>query len=215
MATPAPHDNARLHNAIELGSLRFPSNADEGAVKVQVKTGVDVDQQKANGKDRAKTKIKGKKVSKISISFQYTRLIYETSDAFRLAIDPNLTIEPGSWEVRHPEISARGINALVITDMSALEIKGDLYSFSVEADGWFEPSQAKLGGAKTPKTAKPASQASPADVLANRLLDFQEALFGAGEQVATAANGINTAAEAIRRAAANQPANPPFQGPDV
>ena len=218
MATsPGPHEPGRLYDSIQIGSTLFPSDPLEGVVRVKVKTGADVEQQKANGKTAARTNVKGKKTPKVSLAFQFTRRIWETANALRLAIDPGGDNSGKPWEVRHPELAARGVTAVVFTDMGELGIKGDAFEFSVEADGWVEPPAAKLGGTKTPKTATPSAEAADASAIAKQFRHFQEVLAGAGKPTvaADASSGINSAAEAIRRAAAGKDPNPPFQGPEV
>lgn len=73
--TPGPHEAPELHDAIALGPYAWPPDAAYGAVKVKVKTGAKIEQQKANGKSRARTEVKGKKTPKVTLEFRYTRHI--------------------------------------------------------------------------------------------------------------------------------------------
>lgn len=180
--SPGPHEVPALHDAITIGAMLFPADPLEGGVKVAIKTGAELDQQKANGKDVARTKAKGKKVAKLSFTFRFTRTIYAPSNALRVAIDPGGDNNGRAWEVKHPECSDRRINAVMFTEMGALEIAGDSFSFNVEADGWYEPAAAMVGGTKTPKTAVPGGEAG----------GITQALFDSGFARADDANPIRT-----------------------
>lgn len=216
--SPAPHEAPELHDSIDVGGVRFPSDPREGAVKVTVKTGADIEAQKANGKNGAVHKSKGKKVAEVTLVFTFTRRIYAASNSLRLQLDPGGVNTGKSWEARHPELSDRLVNALIFKSLGALERVGDKYSFTLEGDGWNEPAKALTGGTKTPKIAKPAATSAPSAAdLANMFNTFAVTLGAASSSAtaATTAQGVNSAAEAIRRAAAGLPPNPPFAGPEV
>lgn len=152
---PGPHEAPALWNSIRIGTTLFPSDPQEGAVEVKLKTAAEWEQQKPNGKDRGRSKFKGRKVASGTIEFRFTRHIYAASRAFQLDLDPGGENADKPWPVEHPEASERGANRVVIKSMSETVIKGHTYSFSVEVDAWFEPAAAQVGGTSTPKATKP------------------------------------------------------------
>lgn len=186
--SPGPHEAPDLWNSITIGPLPpFPAIRGEGAVKVKVKTGAELDQQKANGKTVPRTKVKGKKVAKVSLLFSFTRVIYDPSNLLRIAIDPGGENYGRAWEVEYPECADRGVNRLIFTEMGELVSTGDIYSFSVDAEGWNEPAKAQAGGTTTPKTAAPASSGKDYYQASN-----SSSAGGSGSSSATAGAGVAT-----------------------
>lgn len=153
MATsvPSPSENPKLWDSIGIGKFTFPPRyPGVGCAKLTVKTGAKVDEQTANGKDRAQAKTKGRKVATGSIVFSFTREIWGFTIEMRSAIDPGGDGYGKPWEISHPEATLRKFNRLLFKDMSDLSISGDSYSFSVEYDAWDEPAAALAGGTRTP-----------------------------------------------------------------
>lgn len=152
---PAPHLAPELWNSIRIGTALFPAIAGRGYVKVKLKTVAEWEQQKPNGKDRGRSKFKGRKVASGTIDFHFTRHVYAPSRTLMLDIDPNGPNADKPWEVSHPEMSERGANRIVVKSMSEFGIAGHTYSFSAEVDAWWEPASAQVGGTKTPTKPEP------------------------------------------------------------
>jgi hypothetical protein len=153
--SPGPHEDPDLWHSIVIGPYVFPVDLDYGCVTVEVETSVDLAQEKKKGANGARTKVKGKNISKVRLKFAYTRRIYSASNSLRLALDPGGPNFGRPWEIRHPECADRGVDTITIKSMSKLDIAGDTFSFSVEADGWTEPKTAAIGGVTTPKEPAP------------------------------------------------------------
>lgn len=152
-AVPSPAENPELWDTLGIGTRRWPSvYPGVGSVKVSVKTAAKVDQQTANGKDRARAKLKGRAVTPVSVHFQFTREIWAETIELRSEIDPGGDGYDKVWEISYPEATLRKFNRILFHDMSELIITGDAYSFSVEGDAWDEPAKVLTGGTKTPTT---------------------------------------------------------------
>lgn len=153
-AIPSPAVSPELHDTIKLGPLqRFPSRyPGVGCVKVTIKGGAEVDKQKANGKNGVTAKLKGKGVASGTITFSYTSEIWDEATALLQAIDPLGDGYGKVWEVSHPKLAKRRVNKLLFNNLEEHESQGDIHSFSVDYDGWYQPDQAKTGGTSTPKT---------------------------------------------------------------
>ncbi|MEO7331604.1 MAG: hypothetical protein ABI193_23720, partial [Minicystis sp.] len=127
-----------------------------GWCKVDIESSIQVDKQTANGKKRARTKVKAIEPAKVTLACQFTRAQWAEGNAFRITIDPGRDEGYGKvWGVGHPECDQRQVNKIMLLKMSKLDIKGDAYSFTAEGDGWTEPDQANIvGGTVTPTKAE-------------------------------------------------------------
>lgn len=151
----APGPTNPLNDEADIGPFHWPPRAGEGGIRVTVTTSIDVDQQKPKGKDVARTTVKGRKPASVKLVLSWTRQVELDGDAIRIALDPNGENSGKVWEVTHPEANKRGVHNILITKASELTVTGDLFTFTLEADGWTEPTPAAVGGAVTPKTAVP------------------------------------------------------------
>lgn len=152
---PGPHEAPAIWNAIQIGTVKFPSDARHGGVKVELKTSAEWKEDKAKGKDFAKAQFQGRKVATGSIEFRWTRRIYKESRALMLDIDPNGPNADKPWPVEYPELSERGANRLIIKEMGKLVITGHAYSQIATVDAWYEPPKSQVGGTSTPKAPVP------------------------------------------------------------
>lgn len=146
-----------LQYEADIGPYHWPPKPGTGRVVVKVKTAIEVDTPKPNGKDPVKANVKGKKVAPVTWEFQWTRTAADEGNAIRLALDPFGENSGKAWDVRNPEPNSRGIDHVLFTEASELTINGDMYSFTMQSQGWKEPQKAAVGGTKTPTKAVPAS----------------------------------------------------------
>lgn len=153
----APSLSSPLQHECDIGPYHWPPAPNEGRVVVKVRTSIEVDTPKPNGKDPVKANVKGKKTASLTLEFTWTRRAGDKGNEIRLALDPHGPNSGKAWDIRNPEPNTRGIDHIMITDASELTINGDMYSFSLTAQGWKEPQKAAVGGTKTPTKAVPAS----------------------------------------------------------
>ena len=152
----APGPTSPLNSECDIGPFHWPPKAGTGSVKVKIKTAIDVEVQKPNGKDPVRSKVKGKKPASVELLFTWSRSVELEGDAIRIAVDPHGENSGKAWEFRNPEANKRNVNAILIKDAGDLVINGDSFSFTASADGWNEPVKASVGGTTTPKTSVPA-----------------------------------------------------------
>ena len=154
-AGPGPHESPEAWNSADIGPYHWPPTDQRGGVLIAVTTAIDVDTQKPKGKDPAKSTTKGRKVASLKFDFSFTRLDWARGNEIRLALDPHGVNSGKAWELTAREPNDRGVDHVIFKSASALAITGDLYKFSLDADGWSEPKPAQVGGASTPKAAVP------------------------------------------------------------
>lgn len=152
-AVPSPAEAPEVWNSCDLGPYTWPPEPGEGGVLIAVTTAIDVDTQKPKGKDPAKSTTKGRKVASVKLDFTFTRRVWERGNEIRLALDPHGVNSGKAWDIRAPEPNSRNIDHVIIKSGGSLTINGDMYRFSLDADGWSEPKKAAVGGASTPKTS--------------------------------------------------------------
>jgi hypothetical protein len=154
-AVPGP--SSPLYYEADFGPYHWPPKPGTGRVLIKVKTALEVETQKPNGKDPVKSKVKGKKPATVTADFQWTREVEDEGNAIRLAMDPNGPNSGVALDVRNPEPNGRGVDHVLWEEASELTINGDMYSFSLSGKGWKEPQKAAVGGTTTPNKAVPAS----------------------------------------------------------
>lgn len=152
-----PGPSSPLHCEADIGPYHWPPIAETGRVVVKVRTSIDVEIQKPNGKDPARSKLKGKKPAAVNFEFQWTRACEKEGNAIRLALDPNGENSGKVWEVTNPECNGRGVRHVLFKEAGELVITGDAYSFTLAGDGWTEPTKAAVGGTSTPVKSVPAN----------------------------------------------------------
>lgn len=152
-----PSLTSRLYSEADIGPYHWPPIPETGKVVVSVETEIEVDAPKPNGKDPVAAKVKGKKLVPVSLAFQWVRAAADEGNAIRLALDPHGENYGKPLALVHPEANARGVDHILIKKASALTITGDMYAFTLTADGWKEPPKASVGGTTTPVKAVPAN----------------------------------------------------------
>lgn len=151
---PSPAESPELWDTLSLGAHVFPPRyPGAGAVKVTCDGGAEIDRPKANGKDGAIAKFKGKKVADISFVVTFPRGAWSEGLAFFMSIDPQASGYGLVWETTHPGITMRGANKVILESMTGIVTTGDMHSFSAKGSGWSAPDKPK-GGTRTPKTAE-------------------------------------------------------------
>lgn len=168
---PSPAEAPELWDTLSLGSYLFPRRYPGfGRVKVTCDGGADVDRPKANGKDGAEAKFKGRKVCDFAFEVQYTRLVWNEALAFYLAIDPQGAGYGLIWETTHPACAMRGANKVLVETLSGIVTTGDVHTFSGKGSGW--NSLIPKGKTTTPTKAEPFKPGTgPAAVAIYQLAD--------------------------------------------
>lgn len=154
-AVPGP--SSTLHFEADIGPYHWPPKPNTGRVAVKIRTAIEVEIQKPNGKDPARSKLKGKKPAQVTYEFTWTREVENEGNAIRLALDPNGENSGKVWETTNPEANGRGVRNVLFKEASELTIAGDTYSFTLTGDGWTEPKKAAVGGTSTPAKSVPAN----------------------------------------------------------
>ncbi|HSM93384.1 MAG TPA: hypothetical protein VLT47_10910 [Anaeromyxobacteraceae bacterium] len=119
-----------------------------------------VDNQKAAGKDKAKTKISGVDNAKGSISFRWCRTVPGCDVlmfSFMMGIDPNGPAKGLPLDVNHPEFALRRVSQILPKQWGKLERKGDYRECKLEFTEWTEPDKAVAGATTTPTAAEGAT----------------------------------------------------------
>lgn len=150
-----PSLTSPLYFEATIGPHHWPPKPGTGRVVVKVRTAIEVDNQKPNGKDPVKANVKGKKVAPMTLDFTWNREAADEGNAIRLALDPHGPNSGVAFDLRNPEANGRNIDHLLILEAGELNINGDMYSFTLTAQGWKEPQKAAVGGTKTPTKAQP------------------------------------------------------------
>jgi hypothetical protein len=122
------------------GSVKFPK-VDFSKLKV--------DQAKASGTDKAKSKINGVDCNKGTFELHWTRHIDDRALPMLQQLDPGGPRKGKPQEVRHPFFTLVSLHALLITEIE-FKMEGDARSATFSWEEWNEPPTAVAGATTTP-----------------------------------------------------------------
>lgn len=153
MSIPAPSDNPKAWDRVDLGSLRLP-----GICVVKVKLADEVQKAKAKGKSGASTTFLGANVAGITIKCTMHGLLEGTAD-FDRAVDVMtelLSTRGEPREISHPITKLFGVKRVLIEAIEG-EHNGQeiVLSFSLSE---FAPSKKSGSVTKTPTSLDPRNQ---------------------------------------------------------
>lgn len=144
-----------LLQALDLGSLRFPSDPSEGVATLKIKGEYKIDVQKPAGKDDPKLTGVGKDARHVSIEMWWSTRIDDETRAFIKKVSP-VGINAGkAWEISHPDCELYSFDSIQFTSIGELTREVGKVSISLEALSWKKTPAAKKGtGAKTASKAE-------------------------------------------------------------
>ncbi|WP_437591488.1 hypothetical protein [Sorangium sp. So ce1000] len=154
--TRSPFLRRELHDSVGVGKSTFPPlNPREGVAIVEISTGQKVDEQKANGTDKAKTKLQGKEPASVKITFRFTYRIYDEVQEMLAYLDPNGPNGGGPFALVHPKAERRRIKDIIIEKMSdEKNITPCMYEVTIDAKEWNPPPKVQGRAAATVRTPK-------------------------------------------------------------
>lgn len=144
-----------LLQAIDLGSLRFPSDPSQGCATLKINGEYKIDVQKPAGKNDPKLTGVGIDARHVSIEMWWTTRIDVESRAFIKQISP-VGINAGkAWEISHPDADIYSFNSIQFTNIGEFAREAGKVSITFEALSWKKPAAAKKGtGTKTATKAE-------------------------------------------------------------
>ncbi|WP_437590459.1 hypothetical protein [Sorangium sp. So ce1000] len=165
-STKAPCNNRELHDGVGVGAVTFPPlNPLEGLAIVEIETAQKIDEQKASGTDKAKTKRNGREPAKVKITLRWTFRIYDEVQEVLAYLDPNGPNNGGPFALVHPKAEERRIKDIVVKTMSdRKDITPYLYEVTLDATEWNPPKEVSRPVVITPKISQEWREALTAAV---------------------------------------------------
>lgn len=155
-STRSPLRNRALHDSVGLGDITFPPSPREGVAIVEIDTSQKIDEQKANGTDKAKTKRNGKEPASVKITLRWTFRIYDEVQEMLAYLDPNGPQNGGPFTIVHPKAEARRVKDIIVKKMSDVKnITPGLYEVALDATEWNPAPKTQGRAATTPQKAQP------------------------------------------------------------
>lgn len=151
----APCDDPAWRS-ITLGQYVFPGSLGfDSTLDVDVDEELKIDDQKAAGKDKSKTKVNGVEPTKATLTIGWTYRIWDTVRAFTIGISPNGPSKGTPLDVIHPELNDRGVSKVIVKKAGKRERVGPRnWKQTFELHEWVDPGTASTGpGTQTPKKA--------------------------------------------------------------
>ena len=136
----SPYLNRELHDSVGLGKVTFPPNKNEGVAIVEISGGQKIDEQKASGTNKAKTKRQGQNPAKVKITLRWTYRIDDEVQEQLAYLDPNGPNAGGPFAIVHPKAQRRRVKDLVIKEMGDVKnITPALYEVALDCTEWNPP----------------------------------------------------------------------------
>ncbi len=162
MLPASPRKEPEVWASFEIGTGKrtfiHPAVPGEGSSNVKPTSGQTIDQAKAAGRDKAKTKLAGRKAIPVAIELIFSARCYDAVGGTRElleAIHPDGQESGGPFETRAADINWRGVTATVIEEVGPITWRGELGSVSIKAIQWVPEPPKNATGTKTPTKAAP------------------------------------------------------------
>lgn len=155
--TRSPFLNRELHDSVGVGAITFPPSPTEGVAIVEIATSQKIDEQKASGTDKAKTKRQGKEPASVKIVLRWTYRIDDEVQEMLSYLDPEGPNNGGPFALVHPKAQRRRIKDIIVKKMSDVKnITPCLYEVTLEATEWIPPPkvQGRATATVTPKISQ-------------------------------------------------------------
>jgi hypothetical protein len=144
--TLGPMQNPTGWSSVTVGPFTFPLAKGDGTVRVEVTSEQKLDEQKASGKDKAKTKRAGVQICAVTIDLTFQARAWPTVEAMLTGIDPNSAATGGPFDITHPEAGRRQVKSIMVKKVGPVKWSGPrLGSCRIEATEWTEPKAATSG----------------------------------------------------------------------
>lgn len=131
-----------------------------------------IDQAKAVGRDKAKTKLAGRKPIPCDVELVFSARCYDAVGGTREMLEqihPDGDESGGPFEVRAADVNWRGVTAVVVEEVGPIEWKGEHGRCTLKILQWVP--DATGSGTKTPKNAAPYQGREPHPVAEGKCSD--------------------------------------------
>jgi len=176
MLPPSPRTSPESWAPIEIATKKrtftHPGLDGEGSCVVKAKSSQTIDQAKAVGRDKAKTKLAGRKPIPVDVELIFSARCYDAIGGTKEMLEqiqPDGDENGGPFEVRAADVNWRGVTACVVEEVGPIEWKGELGRCVVKMVQWVPDTTGN--GTKTPKNAAPYQGREPFPVAEGKCSD--------------------------------------------